>query len=259
MNSSYTDRGVFNVFRYIRMLAIWSYILCVIFPTLLLSVCSHPLSRIAKEQLWKEKSSDEAARLAKPPLIARQELIILDPGHGGHDVGTQSIAKPRYQEKSLNLVTAQFVKDYLQQSGYRVLMTRENDLFVSLDHRAEFVNKHRPSVFVSIHYNAAPSAEAQGVEIFFYPSKANKGRLVKSKRLAHCILKQVIKQTKAKSRGVKQGNYLVIRQVHVPAVLIEGGFVTNEAELEKLKDPTYLKRLAWGIARGVEDYLNKRS
>ena len=172
-------------------------------------------------------------------------------------MGTQSISKPRYQEKSLNLVTAQFVKGFLEQLGYQVFMTREEDVFISLDKRAQLANEKKPTLFVSIHYNSAPSAEAQGVEVFFYHSKDQKERVAKSKHLAHAILKHVIAHTKAKSRGVKQANYAVIRETNMPAVLVEGGFVTNEEELQNLKDPTYLKRLAWGVVRGIEDYLSK--
>lgn len=195
--------------------------------------------------------------LPKPPLIVKKELVVLDPGHGGHDAGTQSISKPRYQEKSLNLVTAKFVRSFLQQLGYQVLMTREDDTFIALDKRAQFANESNPKLFVSIHYNSAPSAEAEGVEVFFYQSKDNKERTLKSKRLAQIVLKNILEQTKAKSRGVKHGNFAVIRETTMTAVLVEGGFVTNEAELQNLKDPTYLKRIAWGIARGIDDYLNR--
>lgn len=195
----------------------------------------------------------------KPPLLVHNFSIIIDPGHGGHDIGTQSISKPRYQEKSLNLVTAKFIRDFLQQLGYQVTMTREEDKFVSLDKRAKIANERKPTIFVSIHYNSAPIAEAQGVEVFFYQSKSkeNKERMVKSKRLAHAVLKNIVVETKAKSRGVKHGDFLVIRQTTMPAILVEGGFVTNEAELQNLKDPVYLKRLAWGVVRGIEEYLSK--
>lgn len=204
-----------------------------------------------------QKYFTQNASLIKPPLLVQNILIVLDPGHGGHDVGTQSISKPRYQEKSLNLVTAQFVRDFLQQLGYQVFLTREEDTFISLDKRAQLANDKKPTLFVSIHYNSAPSAEAQGIEVFFYQSKDKKERTLKSKRLAQSILKNVLVHTKAKSRGVKQANFAVIRETQMPAVLIEGGFVTNEAELQNLKDPTYLKRLAWGIVRGIEEYLSK--
>jgi N-acetylmuramoyl-L-alanine amidase len=206
--------------------------------------------------LQTEKNSSNTTKI-KPPLCVQKFSIIIDPGHGGHDIGAQSISKPRYQEKSLNLVTAKFVRDYLQQLGYQVFMTREEDKFISLDRRAQIANERKPTLFVSIHYNSAPITEAQGIEVFFYQSKEKKNRAIQSKRLAQFVLKNMLEETKAKSRGIKQGNFLVIRQTKMPAILVEGGFVTNEAELQNLKDPTYLKRLAWGIVRGIEEYLCK--
>jgi N-acetylmuramoyl-L-alanine amidase len=189
------------------------------------------------------------------PLLKPKATIVIDPGHGGHDVGTQSLSKPLYQEKSFNLVTAQFVKGYLQQLGYQVIMTRENDTFISLEQRVQLANEHKPSLFVSIHYNSAPNTKAQGVEVFFYPSKDDKKRVIESKQLAQILLKNVLEQTEAKSRGVKSANYFVIRETKMAAILIEGGFLTNELELNKLKDPLYLKQLAWGITKGIEEYL----
>lgn len=204
-----------------------------------------------------QKILPENRSLIQPPLLVQNFLIVIDPGHGGHDTGTQSISKPRYQEKSLNLVTAQYVRAFLLQLGYQVFMTREDDIFVSLEKRAQLANEKKPTLFVSIHYNSAPSAEAQGIEVFFYQSKDKKERTSKSKHLAHAILKHVLHHTEAKSRGVKQANYAVIRETNMPGVLVEGGFVTNEAEMQKLKDPTYLKKLAWGIVRGIEEYASK--
>lgn len=194
----------------------------------------------------------------KPSLIIHKGFIFLDPGHGGQDIGTQSISKPRYQEKSLNLVTANFIKDYLQQLGYHIFLTRQDDVFISLDKRAQLANEQKPTIFVSIHYNSAPSSEANGIEVYFYQSAEDKSRTSKSKKLAQAILKNTIKQTKAKSRGVKHGNFAVIRETTMPAVLIEGGFMTNEDELQNLKDPGYLKKLAWGIAKGIDEYLSPK-
>lgn len=227
------------------------------FPLHAQTVRSSPLN-LSKLPSWQtaQESTSNTTKI-KPPLFVQNVTIMIDPGHGGHDIGTQSISKPRYQEKSLNLVTAKFVNEFLQQLGYRVLITREKDKFVSLEKRASMANEQKPTLFVSIHYNSAPSAEAQGVEVFFYQAKEMKERTLKSKRLAQAVLKNILAETQAKSRGVKHGNFLVIRQTTMPAILVEGGFVTNEAEMQNLKDPTYLKRLAWGIVRGIEEYLNK--
>ncbi len=208
-------------------------------------------------QPFEKKKAKRGKSHIQPPLFIPHVLILIDPGHGGRDTGTQSILKPRYQEKSLNLTTARFAKQYLQELGYQVCMTRETDRFVSLEKRAKVANTKKPILFVSIHYNSAPSAKAQGIEVFFYESRENKDRTEQSKRLAQAVLKNVLAKTKAKSRGVKQGNYAVIRETQMPAVLIEGGFLTNEEELQKLKDPLYLKRLAWGIVCGIEEYLSR--
>jgi N-acetylmuramoyl-L-alanine amidase len=205
----------------------------------------------------KQLCSKEALEKTNALPIVQKAFIVIDPGHGGHDVGTQSISKPRYQEKSLNLVTAKFISQYLQQLGYRVWMTREDDRFISLDRRAQLANEAKPTLFVSVHYNSAPSSEAQGVEVFFYQSD-NKERTRSSKYLAQIILKSVLVETKAKSRGVKHGNFAVIRETNMPAVLIEGGFVTNEEELKKLKDPSYLKKIALGVTKGIDEYIEKK-
>lgn len=214
------------------------------------------LSYVKKESkggLSKDKLS------VKPPLTIKKQFIMIDAGHGGHDQGAQSISKPRYQEKSLNLVTAQFIQSYLQQLGYKVLMTRQDDRFISLEQRAQMANQEKVDLFVSIHYNSAPSSEAEGVEVFFYQSKQNKGRTATSKKLAQFVLKNILTETQAKSRKVKNGNFAVIRETEMPAILVEGGFMTNETELQRLKDPVYLKKIAWGIVKGIEEYCHKGS
>jgi N-acetylmuramoyl-L-alanine amidase len=73
--------------------------------------------------------------------------------------------------------------------------------------------------------------------------------------LAQTVLDHVIESTAAKSRGVKHGNFLVIRETEMPAILVEGGFLTNTSEMDRIKDPSYLKKLALGIAKGIQTYL----
>ena len=189
------------------------------------------------------------------PLFNLKGLVIIDAGHGGHDFGTQSISKPLYQEKTFNLTTSLLVKNLLQQKGYQVLMTRDSDKFVSLKKRADIANEKKPRVFVSIHFNSAPNRLAEGVEVFYFESKTDKSRSSSSKKLASSILKSVLAQTKAKSRGVKHGNFAVIRETKMTAVLIESGFLTNEKELHKINDPAYINKLAVGIADGIDNFL----
>ena len=138
-----------------------------------------------------QKHFTQNASLIKPPLLVQNILIILDPGHGGHDVGTQSISKPRYQEKSLNLVTAQFVRDFLQQLGYQVFMTREEDTFVSLDKRAQLANDQKPIFLSASTIILLPVRKRRGSKSFFISPKIRK-RTLKSKRLAQSILKNVL-------------------------------------------------------------------
>lgn len=195
-----------------------------------------------------------------PPLVEPARLgplIIIDPGHGGEDAGTESPFKPKYQEKSLTLATSRMVRELLLQMGYQVQMTRNSDIFIPLKQRALIANEAGSALFVSIHYNSAPSKDANGIEVFYYLSEKDKARTDASKKLASTILAQVTKNTRAKSRGVKTANFAVIRETNMPAILIEGGFLTNQEEMQKIKDPDYVKQLALGIARGVDLYAQK--
>jgi N-acetylmuramoyl-L-alanine amidase len=184
-----------------------------------------------------------------------QYVVVIDAGHGGHDKGTYSSKAPKYQEKYLTLTTGLIIKSYLEKMGYHVMLTRSNDLFVPLEERAAFANEQRAHLFVSIHFNSAPNKLAEGIEIFYYRSKEQAKRTKESKALADIVLKRMIAATAASSRGVKAGDLAVIRQTKMAAILIEGGFLTNEEEVYKLKDASYLKKLALGIAQGIHEYV----
>lgn len=187
----------------------------------------------------------------------QETIIVLDPGHGGDDYGTNSHGTPKFYEKYLNLATAVQVKKFLEERGYRVEMTRTDDTFIPLEDRALFANKLGATLFVSIHYNAGSSKDAEGLEVFFYKDGSNAWRLNQSKNLAQSVVDHILKHTGSKSRGVKPGNYAVIRQTDMPAILIEGGFLTNDAEMAKIKTSAYQKQMAQGITRGIVDYLVK--
>lgn len=188
---------------------------------------------------------------------ARLPTVVIDAGHGGEDMGTHSLKPPTYQEKHLALITAKMVNHYLKQMGYRTAMTRDEDIFIPLKERAMIANEQEPKVFVSVHYNSAPSKAAHGIEVYYYNSDKDTLRTKKSKDLAKLVLDETLVHTEAKSRGVKHGNFAVIRETKMPAILVEGGFLTNAAEREKIKDHKYLKRLAYGIAAGVQAFLKR--
>lgn len=192
-----------------------------------------------------------------PPVIAKKDLIIIDPGHGGKDLGANSPKNPKYQEKNLTLSTSKLLKYYLEQLGYAVQMTRNSDIFIELQDRASFANKRQPMLFVSVHYNAAPNKNAEGIEVFYYRSDSNKERSSASKELAQLTLDHLIQETEANSRGVKHGNFAVIRKTKMPAILVESGFLTNAAELKKIKTAAYQKKIAWGIAQGIDAYVKE--
>lgn len=195
---------------------------------------------------------------SRPPInLKGKKLIILDPGHGGEDRGAKSTTKPNLLEKNLNLTTARFVQTYLSQMGFQATMTRTSDRFLSLKQRSDLANTNMCDLFVSIHYNSAPNPEAHGIEVFYYQTQEGGSRTTASKALANNILERVIDNTAAKSRNVKHGNLAVIRETTMPAVLIECGFLTNDAETQKMRDESYLKRLAWGIAQGIQTYVKR--
>jgi N-acetylmuramoyl-L-alanine amidase len=185
---------------------------------------------------------------------ATQPLIVLDAGHGGTDEGAkvQTVI-----EKKITLTTAILTKKHLEELGYRVILTRSRDIFVSLQKRVAIANKSKGSLFVSMHFNSAPNREAKGIEIYYYDTLKDQSRSRSSKKLANNILQQLVDQTEAHSRGVKRGNLYVLREAAIPAVLVEGGFMTNYDERFMLKDRKYLDKIAKGVAQGVHKFFER--
>ncbi len=180
----------------------------------------------------------------------RKPTIILDPGHGGKDEGAHI---HNILEKSLTLKTCRLVKKQLEILGYHVILTRVRDIYLSLDKRVEIANQRPEAVFVSVHYNSSPSPSAKGIEVYYY-SRGEQRRSAQSKQLAHFIVKHLEQTTSHPSRGVKRGNFHVIRQTQIPSILIEGGFLTNPEERTMLGTTPYLEKLAVGIAFGIEEF-----
>ncbi len=193
-----------------------------------------------------------------PRRHSKKEVIVLDAGHGGEDRGTKSITKPILIEKRLTLFTTILLRSALEGLGYHTLMTRWKDETIGLDDRVIFSNNIHPDCFVSIHYNSAPTTEANGIEVFFYQDKGNLKRAKASEKLAHAVLNKVLDWSGAESRGVKTSNFRVIKDTEDPAILVELGFLTNKEEAKKISQPLYAKQLAMGVAKGIDEYLTAR-
>lgn len=186
-------------------------------------------------------------------------LVIIDAGHGGLDLGAKAKA-PYIEEKRVALTTALLVRKYLSQLGYQVILTRSTDVFIPLYRRVHLANHSpRSHLFVSIHYNASSNLQARGIEVFYCDCKKDRIRAKESKKLAQSILQQMANKTHSPSRGIKKGNFYVIRESKVPAVLIEGGFISNAQERKKLKDSKYLSELAKAVAQGIDKYFKSRA
>jgi N-acetylmuramoyl-L-alanine amidase len=177
-------------------------------------------------------------------------LIVIDAGHGGFDLGTHS---KTYEEKEVCLKTALYLRKYLEKAGYHVIMTRSRDEYLPLKKRAEIANLAKSQILISIHCNSAKNTSAKGIEIF-YTKKTEPWRAKKSKELAQSVLSSLLAQTGADSRGIKEGNFCVIRETKMPSILIETGFLSNDEERKKLKNDFYLDTVAKSITTGVDNY-----
>ena len=190
-------------------------------------------------------------------LCSYGPTVVIDPGHGGQDQGARG-QKPFCEEKRICLQTARLVKKYLDQLGYHVVMTRETDAFIPLARRVEIAKQADSQIFVSLHFNSSRTPSAQGIEIFFFDGKEQKVRAWASQRLADAVLTRVIRRTSAHSRGVKRGNFYVIRESSMPAILIEGGFISNPTERVNLRSLDYQEKIARGVADGIDFYFRKK-
>lgn len=173
--------------------------------------------------------------------------VIIDAGHGGKDNGGHY---GKVYEKHLALDTAKRLEYLLKQKGYNTRMTRTSDVFLSLQKRAAIGNRYRNSIFVSIHYNYTYRRGAKGIETFYYTSR--------SKPLADYVHKAILRKTGATDRKVKFARYYVIRHSKNPAILFEGGFLSNSGECRSCKKGYYRQRIAEGLVKGIEQYQKAR-
>ena len=205
-----------------------------------------------------------------PPPPPPERMIIVDAGHGGMDGGTQGNG---LLEKEWALKIAQALAEDLQQRGFEVRMTREDDTTLELSDRTEIANEQTNHLLVSVHLNYSADPSVSGIETFYSTTQSLSttaairnefdappgAQLVdlRSELLATAVQENVVQVTGAHNRKKKQQGFYVLRNSIAPAVLVECGFVSNQQEAEHIVKSSYRKRLARGIANGITAFLNE--
>src|SRR5580765_1238304 len=216
------------------------------------------------------KTIEPLVRPHRVPNVGNVQTVVLDAGHGGYDKGQVS----RYgAEKDFALDVARKLRTILQAKGLKVIMTREGDYFVPLEVRAKIANSSSNSIFVSIHFNGSgDDPNATGFEIFSFtprgaPSTSDSAISSKayntqpgstvdaqSTALSACIYHSLLGQIPEYDRGIKRARFAVLRLTKVPAVLIEGGFLTERGESKLISNKDWRAKLAGAIGIGIENY-----
>ncbi|MDR2525390.1 MAG: N-acetylmuramoyl-L-alanine amidase [Oscillospiraceae bacterium] len=203
---------------------------------------------------------------AKPPGKLDGAVIVLDPGHGGGEVGSDlsvSHATLKY-EKQVNLVLAKKIKALLEEEGATVYLTRTGDSALSLQERAAYLRKKNPDMFISIHCDSYSKSSVMGTSAFYYRpysyplADAIHRRLVstyKDKIYTNSNYDNAADLREKVDRGTKFYPFAVTRVEECPAVLIEYGFGSNMTECRVLQRDSYQNRLAEATVAGIEDYL----
>jgi N-acetylmuramoyl-L-alanine amidase len=200
-------------------------------------------------------------------------VVVLDPGHGGQDSGAMCGG---VLEKDLTLDVARRIDRLLDSEGIATLMTRVGDTYVSLADRAALANRARNCIFVSIHFNEDNKPVASGVETYYAAHQITAGSFLaswlpflwrplsnspnpESQDLAGLIQEALVARTRAADRGVQARQFFVIANVTSPAVLIEGGFLTNKEDISKLASEDYRDQIAAAVTDGILQYRDAAS
>lgn len=188
---------------------------------------------------------DPEDREAEEDRAPRFRQVVLDPGHGGRDGGSKWHGA---LEKHLTLDLARRVKAELEKAGVPSVLTRGEDVFVSLEDRAAVANAKEDAIFVSIHFNGHLDNRFKGIETYYHPGS------VAGRQLAASIQSALGSRIKTRDRGIKAIPYKVLRETSGTAVLIECGFISHRWEGQRCASPWYRQLLAEAIAEGILGY-----
>ena len=171
-------------------------------------------------------------------------IIVLDAGHGGVDTGTIKKDKTVY-EKDINLSIVKKMQPLMEDRGVTVILTRDEDEFVSLEDRAKICNAHFTDVFVSIHVNSYESSKIGGLECYYY------GESKACKALAEDVVSHLKTQKDIPMRGLREQEYYVLRHTACPAILVETGYLTNQKDASNLLSDEFQDKLAQALVDGI--------
>ena len=211
--------------------------------------------------------------LCAPPLtFGTNRIIVIDPGHGGSNVGTRSVLDGRL-EKEFTLDLAKRLKPLLETNGWKVFLTRTSDVYVTNASRVTFAELHHADLFISLHFNATPDRDEKiaGLETYCFtptgmPSTVTRGYAdswpeklssndfdTQNLQLAVKVQGALVGAIGMEDRGVRHVRYIeVLRNQNCPAVLIENGYLSNPAEAKMIKNPGYRQKLAEAIAGALK-------
>jgi N-acetylmuramoyl-L-alanine amidase len=217
------------------------------------------------ESLPRIQRRAQAAPSTKPEVFPS---VVIDAGHGGKDSGAMCAG---VMEKDLTLDIARRVDRRLHEAGLATVMTRSGDNYVSLSERAAITNRVRDCILVSIHFNEGGKAVSSGIETYyaerqvaagtflaswlpFLQRPSSEASTLESQSLAGFIQDALVARTHAVNRGTKTEQFFVLANVHHPAVLVEGGFISNKEDVNKLGNADYREQIAAAINDGILHY-----
>ncbi|MBT2569142.1 SH3 domain-containing protein [Planococcus sp. ISL-110] len=201
---------------------------------------------------WVVSSNDAAGEKEQTDLPERKKgtlngiTIVLDPGHGGNDGGTVGARKTK--EKDLTLKTAEILSHHLKAAGAEVVTTRQSDTYVDLRKRVSESQQAGADAFISIHYDATDDSSVSGFTSYYQHDF--------QKELAEYLNSGLGGKLSLRDRGVQHGNYLVLRENQLPAVLVELGFLSNFNEERVLTTNQFREQAALGLYTGIINYFD---
>ncbi len=208
----------------------------------------HGAEQLAVQRSSRSKIQMDISCTPPPPLSGRQ--VAIDPGHGGSEPG--AVGPTGTTEKAVNLAIALKLRDLLTAQGATVIMTRDQDVSVSLLERAKRANQANADIFISIHANGFYQESANGTETYYNPDNHPRSGL-----LGQHVHREMLAKVALRDRGLKTGNYTVLKETMMPSILVEVAFLTNPAEELLLKDSAFQQKAAQGITQGVLAYFQQ--